>query len=235
MPQMQGTERRRRHRLAIKVPVRVRGREADGIAWEEVAGSLDASEGGLSIVMTHPVRMGQVLHLSVPLPPRFRQYDLAASFYRVYGLVRDSRALEARSRVGVMFLGPSPPRGSEPLPSELFRLPGDRDVEAQSAGPEPVTSLVLRLEADEAPGGVAQQETADVERLTATTAVVTVRSLPVGRGTVLTLEEVGGGFRTRAEVSIISIDELGGARLVLAVLDGTIPERLLADDTPTPH
>jgi hypothetical protein len=36
-------------------------------------------------------------------------------------------------------------------------------------------------------------------------------------------------------VSIISIDELGGARLVLAVLDGTIPERLLADDTPTPH
>ena len=228
-------ERRRRNRLSIKVPVQVRGREPSGATWEEVAASLDASEGGLALVMSRPVRTGQVLHLSVPLPSRFRQYDHSASFYRVYGLVRDSRPLEARSRIGVMFLGQNPPRGSEPLPSELYRLPGDREPVVPEATAQPATSLLLRLEAAEAPGGLAQEEEAAVERLTANTAVVTVKRLPVGRGTVLTLEEVGGGFRSRAEVTIIAIDDAGRARLVLAVLDGFIPERLLSDSSPTQH
>jgi hypothetical protein len=141
--------------------------------------------------------------------------------------VRNSRALEARSRVGVMFLGPNPPRGSDPLPAGLYRLSGDP---AEAA--HPATSVLLRLEADEAPGGVAQQESAVVERLTALTAVVRVNYLPVGRGTVLTLEEAGGAFRTRAEVTVISIEEMGHARLVLQVLDAPIPERMLTGDAP---
>lgn len=224
------TERRRRHRLAIQVPVRVRGREATGTAWEEVAACLDASEGGLAILMSHPVRTGQVLHLSVPLPSRYRQYDLSESSYRIYGLVRNSRAQEARSRVGVMFLGPNPPRGSDPLPAEIYRLPGDRTEAARST-----TVLVLRLEAEEAPGGVAQQENAVVERLTPLTAVVRVKYLPVGRGTILTLEEPGGSFRTRTEVTVISIEEMGHARLILQVLDAPIPDRLLTDEAVTGH
>jgi hypothetical protein len=217
-------ERRRKNRLAIKVPVRVRGRESGGTAWEEVAASLDASEGGLAIVMAHPVRTGQVLHLSVPLPSRYRQYDLTASSYRIYGLVRSSCSQDARSRVGVMFLGPQPPRGSDPLPADLFQLPGDRPELARTTA-----SLLLRLEADEAPGGIAQQEHASVERLTASSAVVRVRSLPVGRGSIVSVEDPGGGFRTRAEVSVISIEELGHARLVLRVLDAPIPDRLLTE------
>jgi hypothetical protein len=222
-------DRRRRNRLSIKVPVQVRGRGPDGATWEEIASSLDASEGGLALVMSRPVGAGQVLHLSVPLPTRFRQYDLNASSYRVYGLVRDSRPLDARSRVGVMFLGQSPPRGSDPLPSELYRLPSDRERGVGDVATPPATSLLLRLEATEAPGGLAQEEEATVERLTATTAVVTVKRLPVGRGTVLTIQEVAGSFRIRAEVTIISIADNGLARLVLAVLDGFIPERMLGD------
>jgi hypothetical protein len=218
------TERRRKNRLAIKVPVRVRGRETGGTAWEEVAASLDASEGGLAILMAHPVRTGQVLHLSVPLPSRYRQYDLTSSSYRVYGLVRSSRLHEARARVGVMFLGPQPPRGSDPLPAELYQLPGDSPEVGRATA-----SLLLRLEADEAPGGIAQQEHASVERLTPSSAVVRVKSLPVGRGTILSVEDAGGGFRTRAEVSVISIEERGHARLVLRVLDAPIPDRLLTE------
>jgi hypothetical protein len=226
MPAQRGlTDRRRRNRLPIAVPVRVRGRESTGTAWEEVATCLDASESCLAIVMSHEVRAGQVLHLTLPLPSRFRQHDLAASSYRVYGLVRNRQAQEARSRVGVMFLGPNPPRGSEPLPSELFWLTGDRVAPARLT-----SSLLLRLEAEEAPGGVARQEEAAVERLTPTSAVVRVSHLPVGRGTILTLEEVGGSFRCRAEVTIVSIEETGLARLVLTVVDATIPARLLGSD-----
>jgi hypothetical protein len=219
------SEKRRRTRLPITIPVRVRGREAAGNAWEEVAACLDASEGGLAIVMAHPVRMGQVLHLSVPLPARFRQYDLAEASYRVYGLVRNTRAHQARSRVGVMFLGPTPPRGSEPLPSELYRLPGDRE-----ALREPAMALVLRLEAEEAPGGVAQQENAVVERLTPTNAIVRVRYLPVGKGTILTIGDIAGAYASRAEVTAISIEDMGHARLVLNVLDAPIPNRMLPED-----
>jgi hypothetical protein len=235
MAEKKAPERRRRNRLSIQVPVWVRGREPGGTAWEEVAASLDASESGLALVLSRSVRTGQVLHLSVPLPQRFRQYDLSSSFYRVYGLVRDSRAVDTRSRVGVMFLGPNPPRGSEPLPSELFRLPGDQEPVLVEAAPTPAAALLLTLEAAEAPGGLAQEELAAVERLTERTAVVAVKRLPVGRGTVLTIEEPGGSFRSRAEVTIITIDDAGQARLVLAVLDGTIPERMLTDDSATQH
>jgi hypothetical protein len=213
--------------LSIKVPVRVRGRETTGSAWEEVASSLDASEGGLAIVMSRAVRPGQVLHLSVPLPPRFRRHDIAASFYRVYALVRGSRGLDSRSRVAVMFLGPNPPQGSDPLPSELYRLPGERE-------PDAARFLLLRLEAAEAPGCVAVQENAVIERLTGTTAVVRVTSLPVGRGTILTVEEIGGSFKARAEVTVISIDERGHARLVLSIVNTTVPDRLLAQEAAAP-
>ncbi len=219
---MASQERRRRNRLAIRVPVRVRGREAGGDAWEEVAASLDASEGGLAILMAHSVRPGQVLHLSVPLPSRYRQYDLTSASYRIYGLVRSSRSLEARSRVGVMFLGPQPPRGSEALPAELFLLPGDK----VGAGDGPA-ALILRLEADQAPGGIAQEEQASIERLTASSAVVRVKSLPVGRGSILTIEDGTGSVHTRGEVTVISIEERGEARLVLKILDAPIPDRLL--------
>jgi hypothetical protein len=231
MPEARGlTERRRRARLPFTLPVRVRGREAGGTPWEEVASCLDASEGGLAIVMSHGVRPGQILHLSVPLPLRFRKHDFGSASYRIYGLVRSSRAHESRSRVSVMFLGPDPPRGSETLPSELYWLPSDRVAAAR-----PTTSLLLRLEAEEAPGGVAQQENAVVERLTPKNAIVRVNYLPVGRGTLLTLEEIDGTFRCRAEVSIISIEETGHARLVLAILDGTIPDRMIDGDSPVGH
>lgn len=225
MPEKAGlTERRRRNRLEITVPVRVRGREASGVPWEEVASCLDASETGVAIMLSHAVRTGQVLHLSVALPARFRQYDYSASSYRIYGLVRNSRALEARSRVGVMFLGPTPPGGSESLPVDLYRLQGDREVRT-----EPVTALLLRLEAEDAPGGAAQQESAVVERLTPTTAAVRVKYLPVGRGTVLTMEAPDYDFRTRAEVTAISIEDMGHARLLLKVLDTPIPDHMLTE------
>jgi len=222
------TERRRRNRLEITVPVRVRGREATGATWEEVASCLDASEGGVAIMLTHAVRTGQVLHLSVPLPSRFRLYDFSSSSYRIYGLVRNSRALEARSRVGVMFLGPTPPRGSDTLPADIFRLRGDREARR-----EPATALLLRLEAEDAPGGAAQQENAVVEQLTATTAAVRVKYLPVGRGTVLTIETTDRDFMTRAEVTSISIEDMGHARLLLNVVDSPFPDHLLTEGSAT--
>jgi len=220
------TERRRQRRVPMKLPVRVHGRDADGASWEEMSTSEDASLGGAALLVTHPVRPGQVLHLSVPLPQHFRQYDINDSSYRTYALVRHARPAASALRVGVLFLGRHPPRGADPLPAELFLMPGERAV--RRARPTP--ALRLRLEADHAPGGIAQEETVVAEDLGPRLAHVRTKHLQVGRGTVLAVEEVDGGFRSRAEVSSISIGPDGQPRVVLRFLDAPVPDRLLGGE-----
>jgi hypothetical protein len=181
----------------------------------------DASAGGVAIVLKRPVRVGQVLYLALPLPVHFRQYDLAETSYRIYGLVRSRLA---GNRVGLLFLGKSPPQGSETLPTELFLVPGD---------PKPVAGgrqgfeVTLKLAADQAPGGVAQEERSIAENVSARKADVRTTSLPVLKGAILGVEEVGGDFRTRAEVTGIVIAKDGRPRLSLAFIDEPVPERLL--------
>ena len=110
MPKWEGGPDRRRHsRMPMTVPVRVRGREASGTAWEEVTSCVDVGEGGVGILLSHPVRNGEVLHLSVALPSRFRQYDFVEASYKVYALVRSTHPSAKGSRVGVVFLGRQAP------------------------------------------------------------------------------------------------------------------------------
>jgi hypothetical protein len=49
----------------------------------------------------------------------------------------------------------------------------------------------------------------------------------VFKGVTLTVEEVGGGFKTRAEVRNVAIGEDGQPRLSLLFIDDSVPERLL--------
>ena len=48
----------------------------------------DISAGGASFTLMRNIELGQVLHLSMNLPKRLRQYDLNDASYRVYALVR---------------------------------------------------------------------------------------------------------------------------------------------------
>jgi len=72
----------------MRLPVRVQGRDPDGTTWEEMSSCEDASVAGVGLQLTRHVVVGQVLHLALPLPQRFRQYDLTDPSYRVYALVR---------------------------------------------------------------------------------------------------------------------------------------------------
>jgi hypothetical protein len=120
-----GAERRRNPRLGIAIPVRVQGFLSDGGTWEEICNTDDISAGGASFTMSHTVELGQVLHLSLNLPKRLRQYDLNDASYRVYSLVRGITRKGEQSRVGVMFFGKFPPRGFHERPSARFLLPSD--------------------------------------------------------------------------------------------------------------
>jgi hypothetical protein len=224
-----GADRRQRRRIPIRVPVRVRGRAADGTSWEEVTSCVDASLVGVSVLLSHQVSIGQVLHLSLPLPVPFRRYDLVEASYRVYALVRDTRPSASVSRVGVMFLGRNPPGGGDVVPAQHYLMPGDHPL--KSMRPRP--SLRLHLEADQAPGGVAQHEEAVAEHLAPRVVLVKVTRLPVSREMILTVEEIGGDFRSRAAVSSIVVGADGQPRLSLRILDAPVPDHLLTPDGTT--
>jgi len=122
-----GAERRKQRRVPMRFPVRVQGRESDGKTWEEMSFCEDASAGGVGLKLNRPVVLGQVLHLSMSLPQKFRQYDLTDPSYRVYKLVRNVRPLPGGGvRVGLLFIGKQTPRGTESRPGELFGFVTDR-------------------------------------------------------------------------------------------------------------
>jgi hypothetical protein len=88
---------------------------------------------------------------------------------------------------------------------------------------------MLHLHASHAPGGLARQEKTAAEHVSAWSARVRISSLPVMKGTIVSVEEVGGSFRTRAEVQQILIGSDGDPHLELVFLDNPAPEHLRAD------
>lgn len=123
---MPPAERRRDLRTGLSVPVRVNGHDPDGTAWEEMTATDDASYGGASFPLKHAHGVGQVLLISAALPRNFRRYDLTETSYKIYALVRNTRAGAEGERVaGVMFIGKVPPKGYDLKPGGRYRLPGD--------------------------------------------------------------------------------------------------------------
>jgi len=124
------TERRKNPRLGLAIPLRVQGFLADGSVWDEMTTTLDVSSGGACFPLSHEAELGQVLLLSMALPKRLRQFDLADASYRVYSLVRGVRRRGEQPRVGVMFFGKQPPRGFHERPAARYLLPSDSIVNA---------------------------------------------------------------------------------------------------------
>jgi len=124
-------ERRKNLRLGLAIPVRVQGFNADGTTWEEFSTTEDVSAGGTSFPLSREVLLGQILHLSLSLPKRLRQFDLNDAAYRIFTLVRGVRRRSGQPLVGVMFFGKYPPRGFRERPGARYLLPSDSAVGIQ--------------------------------------------------------------------------------------------------------
>jgi hypothetical protein len=237
--------------MSMSVPVRVQGHDPDGTPWTEMASSSDASLGGVALKLRHAVALGQVLHLSLPLPKAFRRYDLVEASYRVFALVRDVMVGAPASRVGLHFLGKNPPKGYETRPGGRFLLPGDvasstvppstGTASDSSPPPGPGRSAPsaerrsqervggffnLRIEwRDRA--GVLRGETTIAEDISRSGARV-LTTLPIGRGESVEVVELGpGGFRCSAQVQGVFVGPDKVPRLNLVFVGGEAPERLL--------
>jgi len=213
-------------RMALRIPVKVDGFDLAG-PWQEMTVSDDTSAGGVAFQIAHPAQFGQVLHLSLPLPKRFRQYDLTDPSYHVYAVVRRAETVQGRTTVGVMFLGKNPPRGYEKNPAGRYLLsedPGPGTRTERRAHERHEMHYNLRLSRQ---GEGAEKEFTVAENLSKGGARV-LTTLPVVKGEIIIVEEMAGPFRTRAEIRNIYIGKDKVPRLNLRFLDAEAPDRLIA-------
>jgi hypothetical protein len=217
--------------MGLSVPVRVLGHDPDGTPWEEMTATDDASFGGASFLLKHPHGVGQVLHVSAPLPRNFRRYDLTEQSYRIYALVRNTRPTEAGERVaGVMFIGRVPPKGYDTRPGGRYRLPTDQQAGGPIAGGERRQRermqlfVNLRLRRLGVSGPLEEQTV--TENVCRSGARV-FTTLPVSPGQTLTVADLEDRVATEALVCNVYTGRDRVARLNLHFPDAPGFERLL--------
>ncbi|PYQ05425.1 MAG: hypothetical protein DMF82_08520 [Acidobacteria bacterium] len=216
-------DRRRQPRTSVALPVRVQGQYPDGATWDEMSTTTDASAGGVAIPLRRTVLLGQALHLALPLPKRFRAFDLATPTYKVYAVVA---SVGVTGTVGVRFIGKGPPGGYARNDVGLFlNPPTTLPAPERRALPrrDGVFFFVLK------PRGRRedrQEEATVADNIGAGGARVMTTQF-FAKGEVLELEEAGGPFRTRATVRNAYVGEDAVWRLNLMFLDAQAPDRLL--------
>ena len=213
--------------MSLSLPVRIQGQYPDGEPWEEMTTTSNASFGGASVGLRRVVLRGQALHLSLPLPKRFRTHDFSAPHYRVYAVVC---SVKANGEVGMRFLGKEPPGGYARNGAGLFLTPPTAAAAAgpseRRAGPrrDGIFFFVLKPITD----GGRRDETTVADNIGAGGARVKTTQ-PFAQGEIVEVEEPGGSFRTRAAVRHAYVGPDAVGRLNLMFLDEQAPDRLLSD------
>src|SRR6185295_13870467 len=87
--------KRIRERLELKLPVRIRCREAAAIEWTEVTRLIDVTPFGAGFTLKRPVEKGRLLQMTIPMPRQLRVFDHVEDQYRVWAIVRYFRQTTA--------------------------------------------------------------------------------------------------------------------------------------------
>ncbi len=96
----------REKRVALHLPVEVRGEDAAGARFTEHTRSLNVSGGGICFESHRPLAVGARLHLSIELPVNLRRHFGDKDVYRARAVVcrvERSSGPEA-ARIGARFL-----------------------------------------------------------------------------------------------------------------------------------
>lgn len=103
-------ENRRRHeRFKLAIPVRITGRDRNRSEWNETTLTVDVSRGGALLRLRRSANVGDIFHLTMPMPMKLRSHDYFDSSYCVYAMVRRIEpSLKGLVLVGVEFLGEHP-------------------------------------------------------------------------------------------------------------------------------
>jgi c-di-GMP-binding flagellar brake protein YcgR len=97
-------ERRRERRVALRLPMQIRGKDAEGAAFEESTKSENLCRGGAAFLLRRKLPQGATLEIRIPLPsPTGASEDEFSTVGRV--VYMDDKKQEG-ALVGVEFTGP---------------------------------------------------------------------------------------------------------------------------------
>jgi hypothetical protein len=190
-------EIRKRGRLELHIPVRIRCKESDGTEWAELSHILDVTQLGASFTLERSIAVGRILHLSLPLPWRLRQYDHSEELYRIYALVRWVRPAEDGHAVGVAFVGKNPPASWVHDPSRIYGSARAEDDKRREGRIQAALTVQLDLLGDD--GQVLGSEVTVTENISRRGAACYTTLLP-SQGSRVRLTSPATEFSTTAVV-----------------------------------
>lgn len=98
---------------AITLNAVVKGKNADGETWKEVADIISVSASGAGFYLERECQVGTLVSLIVPLPANQRCYDHDKELYRIWGLIQHCNSLSGEDQpgyhIGVAFIGKNAP------------------------------------------------------------------------------------------------------------------------------
>lgn len=215
--------------MKLSLPVRVQGHTQEGTAWEEMTTCEDASHGGASFTLKHASFPGQVLLLSLPLPKDYRDYALTDASYQTYALVRSVLKAWPAGRIGVMFLGRTPPKGYETNPGGRYLLPTDPKPPPKERRIQKRVDVFvnLRLRLLDPAGRTVREEQTVTENLSRG-GVRVMTTLPLAKGERVEVQDLAGTFTAHAEVTNVFVGKDGVSRLNLHFLNEGAASALIA-------
>jgi hypothetical protein len=215
--------------MKLSVPVRVQGFTPEGSGWEEMTTCEDASHGGASFNLQHASFPGQVLLLSLPLPKNFRKDASAEPSYTTYALVRSVLAAWPKGRIGVMFLGRTPPKGYDENKGGRYLLPHDPKPAPKDRRMQKRVDVFvnLRLRTVDGTGGPVREEQTVTENLSRG-GVRVMTTLVFNKGERVEVQDLGGTFTALAEVTNSYVGKDGVSRLNLHFLNEGAAASLIA-------
>jgi hypothetical protein len=197
-----------RERLALHLPVRVRGRETPDFQWVEMTRLLNVTPFGAAFTLKRPTEKGRLLHMTIPMPRQLRVFDHLEDQYRIWAIVRHTRISVIDKRpmfvVGVAFIGKRPPASYEVEPWRRYDV-STTAFEELAAGQERIIPMPsadetdhtrhniavdIRLEILDGDGEVVETEHTVTETISTRDATIfTMLQIPEGRFIRLTSEQ----------------------------------------------
>ena len=137
--------KRIRERLALQLPVRVRGRETLDFEWTEMTRLTNVTPFGAGFTLKRPTERGRLLHMTIPMPRQLRVFDHVEDQYRIWAIVRHLKGKITDKgpafEVGVAFIGKRPPVSYESQPWKRYEISfGASDTSGQGLTTGAVTS-----------------------------------------------------------------------------------------------
>src|SRR5215207_3589887 len=200
--------KRIRERLALHLPVRIRGRETPDFEWTEMTRLINVTPFGAGFTIKRPTEKGRLLHMTIPMPRQLRVFDHVEDQYRIWAIVRHMKVSTFDNRavfdVGVAFIGKRAPVSYQTEPWKRYEI--STTVFKPSVPPEDILTPIdsvdrdtrhniavdMRVEALNVNGEVIESEDTVTEHISGKGATLfTTLQTPPGRFIRLTSDQQG--------------------------------------------